>query len=248
MPRPWQNMPRRRARLPWIWRKRPIAKSPAAWVRPAALWVQKGSNEPLVTPLVVQVSAHLQAVATDLDAGHLWIAISDHVSPIRSCSFEFSWQNFSLAKPFLLQIPSMPSKLHEQRPSSSASLPPTISTSEELLTSLESYSLATGLLMHHLAWEPSEPSEFEGWNVESLQHPWIPVDLSWRFGHCCLVSGFEVRDVASFYKQFVMGCLAVVPWKHVVQLWKLCRGFMGSASLPFQTHNQIILMCLCLLW
>jgi hypothetical protein len=59
----------------------------------------------------------------------------------------------------------MPSKLrgifcamHEQRPSSSASLPPTISTSEELLTSLESYSLATGLLMHHLAWEPSEPS------------------------------------------------------------------------------------------
>ena len=48
--------------------------------------------------------------------------------------------------------------MHEQRPSSSASLPPTISTSEELLTSLESYSLATGLLMHHLAWEPSEPS------------------------------------------------------------------------------------------
>lgn len=39
---------------------------------------------------------------------------------------------------------------------------------DELLTSLESYSLATGLLMHHL-----------------------------------------VRDVASFYKQFVMGCLAV---------------------------------------
>lgn len=165
MPRPWQNMPRRRARLPWIWPKRPIAKSPAAWVRPAALWVQKGSNEPPATPLVVQVSAHLQAVATDLDAGYLWIAISDHVSPIRSCAFEFSWQNFSLAKPFLLQIPSMPSKLrgifcamHEQRPSSSASLPPTISTSEELLTSLESYSLATGLLMHHLAWEPSEPS------------------------------------------------------------------------------------------
>ena len=160
-------MPRRRARLPWIWPKRPIAKSAAAWVRPAALWVQKGSNEPPATPLVVQVSAHLQAVATDLDAGHLWIAISDHVSPIRSCSSEFSWQNFSLAKPFLLQIPSMPSKLHEQRPSSSASLPPAISTSEELLTSLESYSLATGLLMHHLAWEPSEPSEFEGWNVES---------------------------------------------------------------------------------
>ena len=39
MPRPWQNMPRRRAKLPWNWPTRPIAKSPAAWTRPVALWV-----------------------------------------------------------------------------------------------------------------------------------------------------------------------------------------------------------------
>ena len=76
-----------------------------------------------------------------------------------SCCFGFKWQNFSLLKPFLPQIPrGIFCVMHEQRPSSSELLPPIISSSEELLTSLESYSLATGLLMHHLAREPSEPS------------------------------------------------------------------------------------------